>query len=39
MLRDQEGMNIVHLQLIYTLIKIEGIKEFYRDFISDDIRL
>lgn len=39
MFRMQEGVNIVMLQIVHTIFKIEGIKQFFRDFLVDDIKI
>ncbi|CDW72941.1 UNKNOWN [Stylonychia lemnae] len=37
--RDNEGINLVYLQMIHSIIKIQGIRQFYMEFMVDDMIL
>ncbi len=35
--RDSESINITYMQMISSVIKVMGIKRFYREFLADSI--
>eukprot|EP00347_Sterkiella_histriomuscorum_P007531 403348561 len=39
MKRDNEGINIAYLQMIHVVIRIHGLKQFYREFMRRDFRI
>ena len=39
MKRSTEGINIAYLQMIYSIIKIHGLKQFYREFMRMDFQI